>query len=75
MIIRRIICLVRDHVPVPVKIIDVRVTPGVGLETVYEGDPDGDHTACERCRAILYHEGRPVRHHAGRLLFRRGRRA
>ena len=49
----RLSCLLRGHVPVRVKVVAVWMAPGVGLETVYEADPDGPRRACERCRRIL----------------------
>lgn len=48
-----LICLLRGHQPVPVKIVDVWMAPGYGLQTVYKSDPKGDRLACERCRRIL----------------------
>lgn len=48
-----LICLIRGHVPTPVKVIDVWMVHGFGLQTLYEPDPDGDRLGCERCGRLL----------------------
>lgn len=50
---RRLACLVKGHVPVAVRTVDVMMVPTVGLQVMYEEAADGDHLACQRCRRIL----------------------
>lgn len=56
--VKRLICRFRGHVPVQVRRLGVLPTPA-GMLPLLDGvvayivDPEGDHTACVRCRDVL----------------------
>ena len=54
----RLICLIRGHKATTIRYVTTHARPGGTLPTldgtaVYEEHPDGDGTACTRCRTVL----------------------
>lgn len=54
---RRLRCLLTGHRPVPVRMVGLAPRPGGMLPMLdgyvtYAPDPDGEYTACQRCRRV-----------------------